>query len=138
MSPAEESRSFDLHHDFREFAQGVAWVSESGNTTDVGLLIERLTEALWARAQEHANATVRPRLPAWITSIIVGLAVMSGSMFVTGLMRFATVEAEIAALQNAHPESITALATEVHTMNQRLAEIERRFNDVVDNAKRQQ
>ncbi len=111
-------------------------MAETGNTAEIAALIERLTDAVMVNAKYHAEATVKPRLPQWATSLLVGLAIAFASLFVTGLVAWGQLQSRMAAVENTHPESLSSLATEVHVLNQNFAELQRRFNDLADSQSR--
>jgi len=105
---------------------------EADSTEITADLIKQLIQAMDRKSEEHAAVTVRPRLPSWIVSIFVGLVLALAAMFVTGLVTWGSIQNRVTNLENAHPESLSSLASEVHSMNLQLQEITRRFNDMVD------
>lgn len=125
MYPSIDGRK-KIEHAIREFAQGVAFMHEEGNSSDVAAVMERLIAALDSQARAHAAATVKPRMPGWAVTFIVALAVSFLGMTVNGLMNFAALQTRVSSLENAHPEVISSLTTEVHFVAKQVEELNQR------------
>jgi hypothetical protein len=116
----------------KNFAQGVGNMAEIGNGTDVAALIEQLTKALKEKSDAYATVTVKPKLPAWVVNILVGLTVSVAMSLGGGLVAYGQLTNRVANLENAHPEGIAALTVEVHMMTEQLADLQKRFNEFSD------
>lgn len=131
-SPILLDRRRLIDHAFSEFAQGVGNMAEGGNTADIGSLVESLTAALRKAEQTHARQTVPPRLPGWVISTFVGLVVAIVMAIGAGLIGYGALQNRVLNLENAHPESLGALAAEVHSLGQRIEQMERRIDASLD------
>jgi outer membrane murein-binding lipoprotein Lpp len=118
-------------HAIQEFATGVGFMAETGNVSDVAALVEQLMKALDAKADAHAAATQKPRMPSWVTSLLVGLAVALGTMFVSGLVAYGALQNRVSNL-----ESRTQAIDQLATLNAKIDVLAARFNDMVDGQSR--
>ncbi len=114
-------------------------MAERGEQSEVASAIaeamRHMGDTMLLQAQKHAEVTVRPRMPGWAVSTLVGLVVSAVTMLSGGLVAYGAMQSRITALENAHPESISALAVEVHAMRSEFTELMRRFNDMADHRK---
>src|ERR1700735_5536445 len=72
MSPT--AFEISIPHAIAEFEQEAAFMAETGNTQDLAGMMGKLVEALDRKAEAHATAE-RPKIPNWLTTIVIGVAV---------------------------------------------------------------
>ena len=125
-----------FQHANREFAQELGLMAELGTNPDIASLVEKLMEAIREESRAHAAAIVRPRLPNWVPTLMIGISVSLFTLTTGGLITYGALQNRVANLENAHPETLSALAAEVHSMRQGIDELQRRFNDLTDQAAR--
>jgi hypothetical protein len=123
-----------ISHAIREFATGVGFMAETGNTSDIASLMERLTEALVSQSEAHARVTVRPRLPSWAVSVLVGLAVAFGTAFTGGLVAYGALQNRVANLElrTQSIDGVSSMATKLDLLKSEVERMEERFNALID------
>lgn len=129
------------HHAVREFAQGVGWMAESGNAADVSALMERFGQALIQYSEKYAAATVRPKLPPWASSLLVGLAVALLVSLTGGLVTYGALQSRVTNLEarTSNIDRLNSLDAKVDLITGELQRMETRFNALIDDeAKRRQ
>jgi hypothetical protein len=140
--PKQPVRSIDTRHAIREFAQGVGLMAETGNTVDAAALAASLTDGfakhLEKTMREYAAVTQKPKLPTWVTTLLVGLA---GSLIVGlagGLLTYGALQNRVTNLENktSNIDRLNSLDAKVDLLTGEFERMESRFNALMDGQKR--
>lgn len=102
------------------------------DSTELAALIQALTTSMQQQAQAHAAATVPPKSSPKMVNAVIALAV-AVSLAIPGIMMgYGQLQQRVLALESAHPEGLAAVAAELHSQTQRLDEIQRRLDSMMD------
>ena len=128
---AREPRIID--YAIKEFSSGVQRLAEIGKSSDLSELMERFTLAMVSQSDAHARATVRPKVPTWIVSVVVGLTVAFMVGGVSALETYGALQNRVGNLESrtSNIDRLNSLDTKVDFLINAETELEKRFNDLI-------
>ena len=122
-------------HAVREFAQGVGWMAEAGNTSDVAALMERFGAALVEYSEKYAMAKAPARLPGWAKQLLVGLCTALLVSLVGGFITYGALQNRVTNLEarTSGIDRLNSLDAKVDLLTGEFERMEARFNAMMDN-----
>lgn len=119
-----------------DFSQKVAYMADSNNAPDIAALIKELVQSNRDAAESHAAAIQPARMPFFWQTVVIGIIVTLVVSIPSFFITIGSYQNRLTNLENAHPEGLSALATEVHLLSAQQAEMQRRLNDFLDRESR--